>query len=532
MNTTISHMKISFLSKLKMTNVKCQMNVCLEFARHVFNKIIIPSFLICHLSFVILSGAANATTLYRVRFAYFPKKIRAVFDFDGAFSYQTQKAEKEIVIYFRGAKASYQIEQYLELNDLIVKYFEIEKEEKGLKVTIPLAEAIEYDIFHLNTPPRLVIDFDREFLNVVSGGIIADGIEYLKIKKGSPKGNLQATVLRIDPGKAEIEPSLAKKFKPNLLESFVDFLSPWRIKMLDEKHFFLDNVKNIVAENNALAGINGTFFARSGSPLGALVIHGELVSYPIYDRTALIIDKNENVYIDTVFITSYFKIGNGLRHKITGINQGRGDEDIIIYTTAWGQTTGTNTQGIELVIEKSEIKEVNSSNSKIPKNGYVLSISDKKAQFLEQKLKPGAWIETEVKTVPYATSPDKIVHLVSGGPRLLKNGRTYVSKHEEKFRADVAKRRAARTAVGITDNGELIFVTVEKPSNTQISKTGKYNESIGATLEELSSLMQSLGAVEAMNLDGGSSTTMVIKDKTVCGNQRKVSNAILVRPKN
>ena len=469
----------------------------------------------------------QASTLYRVRFAYYPDKIRAVFDFDGAFSYQTQESEKEIVLFLKRAQASYQIENYVELNDLIIRYFEIEKTEYGLKVTIPLAEEIEYKIFHLNSPPRLVIDFKRDFLNIVSGGSVADGIEYLKVKKGSAKGNLAASVLKIDLDQVTVEPTLAKKYKPNILQSFVDLINPWRRVDFAQKHFFLDSVKNMASQIEALAAINGTFYASSGSPLGALIIHGELVSYPIYDRTALIIDEKNRAYIDNVFMSSSFRVKNGIRYKITGINQSRGTNDSIIYTSAWGKRTETNSQGIELVIAKSRIKNINLSNSEIPPNGYVLSLSGPKVETLLQNVNVGDKIKTQFKTVTYNTSPGRIVHLVSGGPRLLKNGRIYVSKHEERFRPDVAKRRAARTAVGITKTGKLLLVTVKRPQKAKGS-----GASSGATLEELSNLMLTLGAVEAVNLDGGGSTTMIVRGRTVCGSYRRVSNAIVVREKN
>lgn len=56
--------------------------------------------------------------------------------------------------------------------------------------------------------------------------------------------------------------------------------------------------------------------------------------------------------------------------------------------------------------------------------------------------------------------------------------------------------------------------------------------SVGMTLEELAELMIELGAVDAMNLDGGGSTTMVIRDRVLNipsdGTERPVSNAIVI----
>ncbi|MDI6731010.1 MAG: phosphodiester glycosidase family protein [Candidatus Margulisbacteria bacterium] len=470
-----------------------------------------------------------ASTLYHVRCGYYPENIRIVFDFDENFSYATEEAGEKIIIRLKNTAASSQIPSYVDLNDLVVRYLQIEKEDEDLLVTIPLSEDVNYKIFSLSMPPRLVIDFDRDFLHMVSGGMVGDGVEYLKIKQGSAKGNLMATVVKIDPNKARVEPVLAKKFKPGFLESFISFLAFWNKPASTSKHFYIDKVKNMADDSDALAGINGTFFANSGSPLGALIINEELVSLPVFDRTALIIDDQNKPHIDTVYIKGVVRFEDGKIIKISGINQKHDAEDVIVYTPVWGERTGIAAKGLELVIDDSQIKQINPANSKIPPTGYVISLSGNEANLAAQSAKAGSVIETQFKIIPYHTSPSKVVHLISGGPRLLKNGRIYVSKHEEKFRADVAEKRAARTAVGITRNNELILIAVAAP---QKNRSNPSLSSLGASLEELARLLQSLGAVNAFNLDGGGSTTMIVDGRTVCGGGRRVSNALLVLPKN
>ncbi|MFH1347998.1 MAG: phosphodiester glycosidase family protein [Candidatus Margulisiibacteriota bacterium] len=486
------------------------------------------------LLFSLLAGSAFATTLYRIRFGHYPEKIRAVFDFDGGFTYESDEAKDKIVLRLKKTRASSEIQNYVELNDLIVRYLEVEKEGEDLKVTIPLSEPVEYNVFYLNDPPRLVIDFSREYLNIVSGGTLADGVEFLKVNKGMAAGHINAGVLRVDLARASVKPALAKKQKPNILESFMDLITPWAQKKTSGR-FFLGKVSQIVEENNGLAGINGTYFANSGRPLGALMIDRELVSFSIYDRTALFFDQQDKPYIDNIFISSHFKTKNGTRYKITGINQSREAKDTIMFTPTWGERTGTNSSGIEIVVSKSKIIEVNVSNSKIPEDGYVLSITGPGVEVLAEQVKAGDKIDTRIQIIPYSAAPEKIIHLISGGPRLLKLGRIYVSKHEEKFKTDIAKGRAARTAVGITKQGELLLVTVDGPPRGSRKSKEPSKDSIGVTLEELSSLMLSLGAYEAMNLDGGSSSTMVIDQQVVnkpaSGYQRSVSNAIVVLPK-
>ncbi len=116
-----------------------------------------------------------------------------------------------------------------------------------------------------------------------------------------------------------------------------------------------------------------------------------------------------------------------------------------------------------------------------------------------------------------------VVYAVGGGPRLVRDGEVNVTSGEEQFKADVATGRAPRTAVGVTDDGKLLLVAV----------TGRQAyHSIGVTLEELANITLELGAKDAMNLDGGGSSTMVVRDYVMNtpsdGRERKVADAILV----
>jgi len=232
--------------------------------------------------------------------------------------------------------------------------------------------------------------------------------------------------------------------------------------------------------------------------------------------------------IDNIFAKGEVKFEDGTTLEITGINQARDGKDLVIYSPVWGDKTGATSKGIELVIIGGEIREINPSNSTIPDDGYVISASGPYAEKISKASQIDGIVDTQFKIIPYSCSPKGLLHLIAGGPRLLKGGRIYISKHEERFRDDVAERHAARTAVGTTKNGEIIFITVAAP---QKNKAKPNLSSLGATLEELANLLQSLGATEALNFDGGGSTGMVADKKVVCGGGRRVSNAILIYPK-
>ncbi|MEX0660322.1 MAG: phosphodiester glycosidase family protein [Balneolaceae bacterium] len=95
------------------------------------------------------------------------------------------------------------------------------------------------------------------------------------------------------------------------------------------------------------------------------------------------------------------------------------------------------------------------------------------------------------------------------------------------------QNRHPRTAVGITESGELLLITVD----------GRSSEANGMSIPELTELMESMGAISALNLDGGGSTTMWTQEKGVVSypsdngqfdneGERGVANALLLIPLN
>ncbi len=106
---------------------------------------------------------------------------------------------------------------------------------------------------------------------------------------------------------------------------------------------------------------------------------------------------------------------------------------------------------------------------------------------------------------------------VGGGPTLLRNGRVVLWGRPP----DIGGRQP-RTAVGLCPDRKVLLVTID----------GRSRASAGATLAEEARYMLALGARNAINLDGGGSTTMVIKGHVVNapadGSERCVSDALMV----
>ena len=108
---------------------------------------------------------------------------------------------------------------------------------------------------------------------------------------------------------------------------------------------------------------------------------------------------------------------------------------------------------------------------------------------------------------------------------LVQGGQVYVTTKLEKFGDDVAAGRAPRTAIARTKQGNILLVVVD----------GRQQKSIGMTLTEMAILMQELGAEDAMNLDGGGSSEMVVGNEVMNrpsdGRERSVGAALAIFPK-
>jgi exopolysaccharide biosynthesis protein len=93
-----------------------------------------------------------------------------------------------------------------------------------------------------------------------------------------------------------------------------------------------------------------------------------------------------------------------------------------------------------------------------------------------------------------------IVHAVSAGPMLVVDGEVRVAVDEEVFFGSSIPNTHPRTAAGRTADGALMLLVVD----------GRQPASRGVNLEELAEIMRDLGAVQALNLDGGGSTALVV----------------------
>ncbi len=384
-----------------------------------------------------------------------------------------------------------------------------------------------YQIYKLENPARLVVEFDRASRSTIAAKDISAALRYVKLIKGTEQGPVIINSLIADQHILDVYPYIAQKKEeaPGFFDIIGSVFTFWSKEEQTKRR--RDKVSSMVRDTGALAGVNGAFFGSDGEPLGVLMINGELISYSINDRTALIIERDNRCFIDNVSLSGESSI-EGVTVQLSGINKKRDSGEAVIFTPRFGSQTDEDSPGFVLSVAGDEVKDIRRAHAWIPKDGYALSLDPSYYDILGSKVKTGSRIHTTLKLIPLSGIPNlEIKHVIGGGPRLLKSGQVYISKNSEQFKSDIAKSRAARTAVGINREGNLVFATVDKC----LPAAGRAG-SAGATLEELARIKKDLGCVDAMNLDGGSSSTMVLKDQVINvpagGAEKAVGSGILI----
>jgi exopolysaccharide biosynthesis protein len=118
-----------------------------------------------------------------------------------------------------------------------------------------------------------------------------------------------------------------------------------------------------------------------------------------------------------------------------------------------------------------------------------------------------------ITTIPVATDfTGKVENLLACGPRLLTDGRITVYPAAEGFRDRRLFRPARRSAIGVTRNGKVIMAVIVTP----------------VTLTKAAKIMQALGCIDAMNLDGGGSSALYCAGNFFVRPNRKLSTALMV----
>lgn len=279
--------------------------------------------------------------------------------------------------------------------------------------------------------------------------------------------------------------------------------------------------------NVYFAGTNADFYnTQTGEPINGFITGGVMGRKPYAGRELIGVTDTKSPVLD--LMTFDGKVVNGAESfTITNTNIGRGTNQLILFNYLQGASTGTNIYGTEVLVElvsgdwsvnsnlsvKVVSKEDGVGNMIIPSDKAVLSGNGTAKAFLD-KINVGDVISLNLGYT-LNSQPSIMYNLqeVVGGDRIiLKNGEITDNDWAE---------RHPRTSMGYSQDGKKIYFCVVD---------GRSQYSAGVTTKILGELMRSAGAWNALNLDGGGSSGMYIKDYDLVNmpsdvTERRVSNA-------
>ncbi len=289
-------------------------------------------------------------------------------------------------------------------------------------------------------------------------------------------------------------------------------------------------------KKTVLGAVNGDFYSmQTGVPMGVMIDDGKLIT------------SDDNKYAIGFTADGKAIIGKP-QIRTAMVNLTRGSSMLNVdqlnkFPTQWGvyllteefaSTTLSTIESLEIVIRlDSKFKATGSvsgtvidvidgdCNNAIPKDCAVISIANINENYAKfASIAVGDKLRFDTVC---ASGWESVTTAIGGGDLILENG----AMPENILDEDHETAANPRTAVGIKEDGKVVFFAVD----------GRQKTAKGLTETELSAVMRELGCTSALNLDGGGSTTVMVKHstatETVCVNKpadvnyRAIANGIL-----
>lgn len=251
------------------------------------------------------------------------------------------------------------------------------------------------------------------------------------------------------------------------------------------------------------AGINGGYFNRKTQfPLGAIKKAGRWLSGPILQRGAIAWDDQGNYAIGRLSLQETITTNTGQRLPVDYLNSGYVQKGLARYTADWGnQYIPATDNEVISTIQGDQITAQQTGGPAgqlafpIPADGYVLVVRGSTVN--PNLFTPGTRLTVQSQTSPsnFASFP----HTLGAGPLLIDQGRIVLDAALEKFNPAFQKQTASRSAIAVDRSGKLALIAL----HNRVGGTGP-------TLGETAVILQQMGMRSALNLDGGSSTSLAL----------------------
>jgi hypothetical protein len=314
------------------------------------------------------------------------------------------------------------------------------------------------------------------------------------------------------------------------------------------------------ARERSLVAVNGGFFTNAatltsvaGVQTGLGVYRGGLQSLANGGRAALVLDGRHGARIRNVRTRVRLHVA-GRSVRVRGVNrqlgmaqdcgvkgfmptqgppqldgsrplQGglcTGPDDLVLFTSMFGTTLPPLPAGcadigcMQVLLDAAGRVVCPSGETPVPADGSAIQASGRYARRLARLLElcdPTSDARVIVTQRLYdAHGGDRVAvrgetSIASAAPILLRDGRLRLDATREGIPDTFLDELAGRTMAGIDRHGRLLLVTADGPPATP---RGPQPASSGVTMYDGARIMRRLGAVTAMNLDGGGSTTFVV----------------------
>jgi len=304
-----------------------------------------------------------------------------------------------------------------------------------------------------------------------------------------------------------------------------------------------ERVDGIARRRQAIAAVNAGFFnVKNGEPVSVLKVGGELVSDTSLARGVMAIHARPGARQEfdfdqaSVKVDARFKVeAQAATVAIDGVDTTRERGKLMLYTPQYHTDTDTAANGTEWVLDGNPLKVVSIrrdlGKTPIPRTGVVLSYGGLDPPAPLDWLAPGTEVTfANTWKILNGTPADRFESArdVINGAGLLRRGGVTMSNwlaSETLQPLTFTDVRHPRTVIGIDRRGAMWLIAID---GRQAS------HSVGMNFNELLALCARLDLVNALNLDGGGSTTMVVKDQIVnrpsdAAGPRAVSDAIVVK---
>ncbi|MFI7346282.1 phosphodiester glycosidase family protein [Streptomyces sp. NPDC049936] len=359
---------------------------------------------------------------------------------------------------------------------------------------------------------------------------------------------------------------------------------PWRVDVLtvDPRKFrggldasygpdleARETTSRLSAAADATAAVNAGFFVLDpkagapGDPAGVGVYDGRLLSEPVAGRPSLVLHDDARGTQVTRFTWRGRVTGATATLRLGGVNRVPGlirncggspgdlptslplhdvtctnPDDLVAFTPEFGGGRTPGGEGVEAVLDAhDQVVEVRSPRGgALPPGGTSLQATGRRVADLTAVARVGDRLRVHTTLLDargHTYRPSPRTDIVNAGPELVRDGRIHITPaadgmvhpDDPSWYYGWVHKRNPRTLAGVDAAGRTVLVTAD----------GRGTRSLGLSIPESAAVARSLGLRDAVNLDGGGSTTMVTDDAVIttpsdATGERPVGDALLILP--